>query len=253
MEHVAGVEVGIGAYFDGRNFLEPACLDWEHKRFFPGELGELTGEMGTIVTYRGAEALFSRTLAHIGDQLAKSGYCGYINLNTIVNDAGIWPLEFTSRFGYPGYAICEALHREGWDIIFTKMLRGNGERIDTRDGYAAGVVLTVPPFPYHYGYDALSKGLPITLAADCAADDLRALSFAEVERRNGQLLTSGTQGYVGVATGVGESVSIACGQAYALAAKVVVPNLRYRNDIGKRVIEHDLAWLQQRGYVPSRP
>jgi phosphoribosylamine--glycine ligase len=249
MEHVQGVEVGVGAYFNGTSFLQPACLDWEHKRFFAGDLGELNGEMGTIVTYRGAERIFSATLARMADRLRAGGYCGYINLNLIANEQGLWPLEFTSRFGYPGYAICAALHDETWDQIFMKMLRGDTLDLATAGDFAAGVVLTVPPFPYCQGYVELSKGMPISFGASMTGADYDRLHLAEVAMQDSQLVTSGLYGYVGVATGTGGTVKEASDSAYALARKVSIPNLRFRVDIGERVANHDLARLQALGYL----
>lgn len=251
MEHLRGVEVGVGAFFNGEHFLRPACMDWEHKRFFAGDLGELTGEMGTIVTYRGADTIFEATLARMADNLRAGGYCGYINLNLIANDQGLWPLEFTSRFGYPGYAICGALHLESWDSIFLKMMGRTIRTIDTRDGYAAGVVLTVPPFPYSHGYSELSKGLPLCFRDTMTSRQREHLHLCEVASVGPQLTLSGTCGCIGVATGVGDSIDAAREDAVALAGQVVVPNLRYRKDIGQKLIDSDFTTLYELGYVPA--
>ena len=249
MRHVEGVEVGVGAYFNGHAFLQPACIDFEHKRFFAGELGELTGEMGTIVSYRESRILFDAVLAPLAGLLRDSGYCGYINVNLIANDDGLWPLEFTSRFGYPGFAICEALHLEPWERIFQRMLRRDSLQLATAEGFACGVVLTVPPFPYRHGYEQLSKGEPICLRPGASAEDRAAIFFSEVAQARGQLVTSGSTGYVGVATGAGATVKAACASAYYRARQVVVPNLRYRTDIGERVRRQDLARLRQLNWL----
>jgi hypothetical protein len=38
-------------------------------------------------------------------KLREEGYIGFIDVNCIVNSNGIYPLEFTSRFGYPTISI----------------------------------------------------------------------------------------------------------------------------------------------------
>lgn len=250
MEYLEGIELGVGAYFDGEVFLEPACLDWEHKALFPGGLGELTGEMGTLVTYRDSERIFSKTLAPLAPLLRDGGYVGYVNLNTIIDERGIWPLELTCRFGYPGFAILQALQITGWGELFSRILGRGQRRFETAPGFAVGVVLTVPPFPYRYGYAELSRGLPITFDASLSERDREHLHFGEVALdAQGQLVASGSTGYLMVATGCGPSVDDAQASAYALASKVYAANLRYRTDIGARQRDGELEKLRTLGLL----
>jgi phosphoribosylamine--glycine ligase len=250
MEYIEGVETGLGAYFNGTEFLRPACLDWEHKRLFPGDLGELTGEMGTLLTYEDTDRLFDLTLGRLAPLLREGGYLGYINLNTIINEQGIWPLELTCRFGYPGFAILDALQVEGWPSLFKRMLRKDGLRFETRPGFACGVVLTVPPFPYRYGYRELSRGLPVSWDPALTPEELDRIHFSEVAHdAHGQLVTSGITGYIGVATGTGPTIIAAQQSAYALARRVYVPNLRYRIDIGDAFRDRGQSVLRKLGYL----
>jgi phosphoribosylamine--glycine ligase len=249
MHHVQGVEVGVGCFFDGRRFVGPVNLDWEHKRFFPGELGELTGEMGTVVSYRKGDRLFAATLAHVEPLLRDGDHVGYVNLNTIINDDGVWPLELTCRFGYPGFAILSALFREPCGTVLQRVATGGAEGFATHDGYAVGVVLTVPPFPYHHGYAELGKGTPICLPAELSDDEHAHLHFGEVGLDGEQLVTTGLIGYVMVVTGRGDTIEAAQRAAYGLAAKVALPNVRYRIDIGDALRTTGLAELARLGWL----
>ena len=244
MDHIDGIEMGVGAYFDGWHFLRPACLDWEHKRFFAGDLGELTGEMGTVATFDRTRAFFDRTLALIEPHLREAGHVGYVNINTIVNEAGIWPLEFTCRFGYPGYAVLDPLQALDWAELLQMMVRGQGGTISVRKGFSVGVLLTTPPFPYSRKEIDEPVGLPIHFADTLDVQDHRNLHAGEVGMESGRLVTSGLYGWTLVATGVGATIAEAQAEAYARARRVFVPNVRYRLDIGSRLIGGDYARLE---------
>jgi phosphoribosylamine---glycine ligase len=248
MKHVEGVEMGVGAYFNGERFVRPSCLDWEHKRFFPGDLGELTGEMGTIVTYERTARFHDLTLGRMSSLLKKGRYCGYINLNTIVNEQGIWPLEFTCRFGYPGCSILESLQETPWGELFHAMVTRSAETIRTRPGFAAGIVMTTPPFPYGRNVVNEPVGMPIVLDR-IGDDERRHLHYGEVGLKEGQLVTSGAYGWTMVVTGIGGTVQKARDKAIQLADRVIIPNARYRRDIGDRLASHELSRITNLGLL----
>jgi phosphoribosylamine--glycine ligase len=253
MQHVEGVEMGVGGYFNGETFIGEACLDWEHKSFFPGNLGELTGEMGTIATFDRSRKFFERTLKRMAPMLAAGGYCGYINLNTIVNAAGIWPLEFTCRFGYPGFAVLSPLQQTRWGELFAAMVsrRGNATMLP---GFCAAIVLTTPPFPYdRESVKEAPVGLPVMFDGQLSEQDRSSLYYGEVGLVNGQLVTSGLYGWTMVATAVAGSIEQARCKAGELADRVIVPNVRYRRDIGSTLIEGDFARVENLGLLDALP
>lgn len=249
MEFITGIEMGVGAYFNGEQFLTPACLDWEHKRFFAGDLGELTGEMGTVATYEGTRSFFEKTLGLMEDRFRAHGHVGYVNLNTIVNEQGIWPLEFTCRFGYPGFAILDPLQETSWADLFRAMVTGAGSEFLVRPGFSVGIVVTTPPFPYTRKEIAEPVGLPVLFQEPFTDDDRRNVHYGEVGLEEGRLVTSGLYGWTMVVTGTGATVAQARDTAYCRVARVFAPNLRYRLDIGNRLAEGDLTVLQRWGHL----
>ena len=248
MDHVTGVETGVGAFFNGKAFLRPACLDWEHKHFFAGDMGELTGEMGTVATFRQSEKLFAATLQPLEDRLREAGHVGWVNLNTVINEEGVWPLEFTCRFGYPGFAVLEPLQAVGWGKLFASMLRGDAI-LPTHDGYSVGIVLSTPPFPLSRKEIDAPVGLPVVV------DDVERehLHLGEVGLADNELVTAGLYGWTAVVTGTGATVEQSKAAAYERVGRVCIPNMRYRLDIGDKLITEQLQQLTDWGWMKSIP
>ena len=92
--------------------------------------------------------LFTQTLLKMESKLAQEGYVGYIDLNCIVNNNGIYPLEFTSRFGYPTISIQQEGMLTPISDLFWELANGLEPKWRTRSGFQIGVRIVVPPFPF---------------------------------------------------------------------------------------------------------
>lgn len=235
---VRGVEVAIGAFFNGSNFMEPINVNFEHKLLFPGDIGPATGEMGTCMYWSAPNRLFRLTLGKLEKRLAEEGYVGYIDVNCIVNGNGIYPLEFTARFGYPTISI----QADGLAIpvheFLSGMASGSLTKFKTKRGFQIGLRIVVPPFPFDdpKTFEANSRDRVIIFRKP----NRDGVHIEDVKLVNHEWVITGSSGVVLIVTGLGASVKQAQAQAYQRVRNIMIPNMYYRKDIGDRWFEdHD--------------
>jgi phosphoribosylamine---glycine ligase len=243
---VTGVEVAVGAFFNGKNFITPVNINFEHKKLFPGNIGPPTGEMGTSMFWSEPNRLFTQTLLKMESKLAEEGYVGYIDLNCIVNNNGIYPLEFTSRFGYPTISIQQEGMLTPISDLFWELANGLEPKWRTRSGFQIGVRIVVPPFPFDDDatFESFSKNGAIVFKKPTT----EGVHIEDVKQLNGQWLVAGTSGVVLIVVGTGTTMKQAQTQVYARIRNILIPNMYYRTDIGDRWVE-DSDKLHNWGYL----
>jgi phosphoribosylamine--glycine ligase len=104
--------------------------------------------MGTTMFWSEPNKLFEQTLLKMSPQLAQEGYVGYIDVNCIVNNNGIYPLEFTSRFGYTTIFIQQEGMLTPIGLFLWDLAHGVDPKLKVRSGFEVGVRIVMPPFPF---------------------------------------------------------------------------------------------------------
>lgn len=253
-EKAVGVEIAVTRYFNGSDWVGPMLINVEHKKFFPGDLGPTTSEMGTLGWYDANEnnKLFTETLLKIKPYLIKNNYRGIIDINCIVNENGAFPLEATARFGSPIVHLQTELNLTPWSEVLNKISKGEGLEIKYKQGYGIVVVLAIPPFPYVKKIHEHSQiGTHIYFDESITEEEMGHIHFEEVSKnkRTGRYYISDDRGYILYVTSNGATVAEAQKKAYALINKIHIPKMFYRNDIGNKFINSDQDKLKLWGYL----
>jgi phosphoribosylamine--glycine ligase len=243
---INGVEVAVGAFFNGKEFIYPINVNFEHKKLFPGNLGVSTGEMGTTMFWSGPNKIFNATLKKMETKLKEEGFCGYIDINCIVNTNGIYPLEFTSRFGYPTISIQQEGMLTPIGEFFWDIATGNGHKLRVKSGFQIGVRIVVPPFPFGEKiiFDVYSKDAVVMFKKP----GLEGIHIEDIKLVNDQWVITGTSGVALIVVGTGQTMKQAQNQVYNRISNIMIPNMYYRDDIGDRWFE-DSDRLHNWGYL----
>ncbi len=245
-KRVVGVEVAVGAFFNGKSFVYPVNTNFEHKKLFPGNSGPPTGEMGTTMFWSEPNKIFEQTLLKMASKLAEEGYVGYIDVNCIVNNNGIYPLEFTSRFGYPTIFIQQEGMITPIGLFLADLAHGVDPKLKVKSGFQVGVRIVMPPFPFDDDatFESFSRNAVIVFKRGTPEE----VHIEDVKIVEGQWLVAGTSGVVLTVVGLGQTMKQAREQAYSRVRNILIPNMYYRDDIGERWAE-DSDKLHNWGYL----
>lgn len=242
-EFIEGVAVSTEGWFNGRNWVLPFNHTIERKQFLNGDLGPSGGCVGNVVwPCREDDPLVQEGLIKITKFLEEHEYKGAIDLNAVVNKEGIWGLEFTPRCGYDAFPtlLC-GLYTGHIGYFLSAIASGQDiEEMEVEDGFAAGVRISVPPWPSEKFH--AEEGVPIKGLKE---DDLGDWFYAyDVEKRDSSLFTCGGYGITGVANGFGFSVGEAFAQAYKRVKRIKISDMQYRTDLFE-VCHKDYRELQR--------
>lgn len=247
---IEGVEVGVGGFFDGRDFVRPLPLIFESKRLYAGDAGILTGGMGVCVRWGEPTPIFERTVARLRDRLAQENYRGFFDLTCMVNPDGIFPLEFTARFGYPTLGVLLAgFEKNTIASFFAGLARGQAPELRIRQPYHVGTRVLTPAYPFHdqAAFRIFSQGAALDLPQTGGG-----IHIEDVKRVNGQWQVAGSSGVLLTAVGSGRTPQTARrdGSRILEGLKARNRNAGFRPDIGERWPE-DLDRLRDWGYLDS--
>jgi phosphoribosylamine---glycine ligase len=230
-EHLEGEEVSLFALCDGtRTVPLPAAQDY--KRIGDGDEGPNTGGMGSyspVPRLSDAEVaeLVDAVCAPVVAELARRGtpFVGVLFAGAILTDDGPRVLEYNCRFGDPETQ--SLLPRLEGDLLETLAAaaagRLGGAPLGVSERAAVTLVLAAGDYPARG-----DSGNPITGIED--AEAAGALVFhAGTALHDGRLVTNG--GRILNVTALGDSIAEARDAAYAAAAHIRFPGMRYRTDI----------------------
>lgn len=258
-EFTPGIEVAVGGWVGRDGFLGHFLENFEFKKLMNDDVGVNTGEMGTAMRYVTAEEslLAQKLLLPLEAALIRSGYTGFIDVAVICDKKGnLWPLEFTSRHGWPLFQIQQALHPDPCGWMYDAMY--GTDTFKPSNEIAVGVVVAIPDFPYNRLRMEDVSGFPVWginvknryNVHPCEMKLGKAPCLRDGKLVEGPCLVTAGH-YVLVTTGTGDSVSEAREGAYDVLKQLEIPNSPiYRTDIGCR-LETQLAELQKLGYATA--
>jgi phosphoribosylamine---glycine ligase len=231
-DFIEGEVVSSECFCDGTKFLYPGNHTVEVKKSMNDDLGASTGCSGNV-TWADDSNIMAHGIEKIQSLCVKHSYVGQIDLNAVVNETGVYGLEWTPRFGYDATPTFMELFYEDIGKFYSDIVRGQCDIVPCNAEYAGSVRVTIPPYPAEpksgVNPEKFSPSIGVPILDWEEIQD--SLYFYEVQCDEGQLVHSGGVGVIACSIGIGENPKSCMEDAYIPAEKIQIPDKQYRTDL----------------------
>ena len=230
-EVVDGTEVSTEMYVNETGYYA-VNHTLELKRLMNGDLGPNTGCSGSLVWMAHKEnQIFEKGLKRTVRALQDASYRGPVDLNTIVNRAGVWALEFTPRFGYDATALfARLLPEEFGDFLYAIATGQKVPDLIQKHSFCSSVRVAIPPYPTEGLPPKFYKeGVPIEGLTE---EMLESFYIFDVRKKEDseELESAGVCGWIGGPLCLGETPGQCFEDANSAISRLRIPNKMYRTD-----------------------
>jgi phosphoribosylamine-glycine ligase len=248
-EFVEGIVVSTEGWFDGEAWVEGAWNGTiESKGLCVGDIGPKTGCSWCVVwSYDDMPRIAKATHEKLTQFLFDDYYIGPWDMNCVIDPKGeIYLLEATPRFGYDAIEAYSALMQLTLGEMLIKLANQDTQLWPiAEDGIAASLRVVIEPYPFASAEHVANDSLPVRYRHE----DENYLWLTGVRKYKNKLLSSPTDGTIGIITACGNSKALysVCEDLKQRARRLMVPNLFWRDDCGAGV-ESNLYQLASLGF-----
>lgn len=257
MEIVEGQEVAASALFNGEDLMRDkegrivGWLNFEHKKECDGDLGETTGELGTVFYGTNSDnEIFDLIINNEETKkaLKEAGFRGIFDINgCLTEDGDFVGFEPTCRFGVPStsFAFTEGLETPAHEVL-EWVSKGLNEPVSVVPGLGMVMVVAAKPFPLeaHVEESGNSLGERLWPLEDGQPKD----KFSKEQMKHIHLYNFSLEedifkvatdsGYMLTVTGKGKTIGeIRENLIYYIKDNLYLPGMKWRSDIGEKLEE----------------
>jgi phosphoribosylamine-glycine ligase len=222
------INLYVTTWFNGsRTLISYASL--VYRRFMPGGRGKDINFTGVISTFKPlTDRVYRAYIRPLEPVLRKVNHRGPFHIHLSIEGQKSAVKGISAAFSHPlSLLLFENTTRTTSDSLL-RLLDPSAKPIRPLEDWAAGVLISVPPYPYQAHVDDIPlRGIQ--------PSNLKHLWLVDVKRMDQQWHCAGSHGKLGYVTSRGKTLQEAVRRVYRTIYNLEVRDLQFRNDIGKDI------------------